>query len=104
MAEMTPGIRVQVCFARPEVQVLRDIVVPAGASVGDAIHESGLPAEMPEIDLTTCKVGVYGKLKPLDAPVREHDRIEIYRPLLADPKETRRKRAAEKEAGKPAAT
>jgi putative ubiquitin-RnfH superfamily antitoxin RatB of RatAB toxin-antitoxin module len=97
MGEMVPAIGVQVCFAGPEAQVLRDLEVPAGASVEDAIRKSGLLRDIPEIDLRNCKVGVYGKLKTLDAPVREHDRIEIYRPLLADPKETRRKRAEKRD-------
>jgi putative ubiquitin-RnfH superfamily antitoxin RatB of RatAB toxin-antitoxin module len=97
MGDATPGVRVQVCFARPQLQVLRDLVVPVDASLEDAIRQSGLLSEVPEIDLANCRVGVYGKLKSLDAPVREHDRIEIYRPLLADPKESRRKRAEKKE-------
>jgi putative ubiquitin-RnfH superfamily antitoxin RatB of RatAB toxin-antitoxin module len=99
MDETAHGIRVQVCFARPEAQVLHDLVVHAGASIEEAIRKSGLLSDVPGLDLANCKVGVYGKLKTLDATVREHDRIEIYRPLLADPKETRRKRAEKKQGG-----
>ena len=54
---------------------------------------SGLLGEIPDIDLATHPVGLYGKKRPLDTVLREHDRIEIYRPLLADPKDSRRKRA-----------
>ena len=86
-------IHVQVCYARPGMQVLRDLTVVAGATLQDAIAESGILAEFPEIDFITGRVGIYGKLKPLDTLLREHDRIEIYRPLIADPKESRRKRA-----------
>jgi putative ubiquitin-RnfH superfamily antitoxin RatB of RatAB toxin-antitoxin module len=97
MDEQAADIRVQVCFAHPEVQVLRDLVVPAGSTVQEAIARSGVLRDVPQIDLTVCRVGIYGKLKSLDAPLRERDRIEIYRPLLADPKESRRKRAEKKD-------
>lgn len=93
MAEQAAEIRVQVCFARPDIQVLRDLTVPAESTVQDAIHRSGVLRDAPEIDLTTCRVGIYGKLKAIDTALRDRDRIEIYRPLIADPKESRRKRA-----------
>ncbi|WP_420871035.1 RnfH family protein [Herbaspirillum rubrisubalbicans] len=50
-----------------------------------------------DIDLSVCKVGIFGKVKTLETPVRERDRIEIYRPLIADPKQSRRRRAAHQE-------
>ncbi|HYD81421.1 MAG TPA: RnfH family protein [Paucimonas sp.] len=93
------SLHVQVCYARPEAQFLRDLIVPAGTTLGQAIVQSGLLQARPEIDLQACRVGIYGKLKELDTVLREHDRVEIYRPLIADPKEARRKRA-EKKAGK----
>lgn len=86
-------ISVQVCYAQPERQILLDVIVGADATIKAAIEQSGMLNEVPEIDLEHCKVGVYGKIKPLDAGLRERDRIEIYRPLIADPKESRRKRA-----------
>jgi uncharacterized protein len=86
-------IRVQVCYARPDTQLLRDLNMRAGATVQAAIEQSGLLQDAPEIDLALFRVGVYGKLKSLDSAVCEHDRIEIYRPLIADPKESRRRRA-----------
>ena len=91
-------IRVQVCYARPGESWLREVAVPAGATLQAAIERSGLLGDAPEIDLAACRIGVYGKLKPLDMVLREHDRIEIYRPLVADPKESRRKRAQKKDA------
>lgn len=89
-------ISVQVCYARPDQQILLEVKVDAGATIQAAIERSGMLREVPEIDLEHCKVGVYGKLKPLDAGLRERDRVEIYRPLVADPKESRRKRAEKK--------
>lgn len=90
-------LHVQVCYARPEKQVLRDLHLRDGATVQEAIEKSGVLAEAPEVDLATWRVGVYGKLKALDAVLREHDRVEIYRPLIADPKDSRRKRALKKD-------
>jgi hypothetical protein len=66
-----------------------------GATVKDAIRASGVLDEFPEIDLASNKVGIFSKLVKLDEAVRDKDRVEIYRPLIADPKEVRRKRAEE---------
>ena len=90
-------IAVQVCFARPDLQVVRDVTVEEGATIRAAIERSGLLGEAYGIDLAQCRVGVFGKLKDLDAVLRERDRVEIYRPLIADPKESRRKRAEKKD-------
>lgn len=86
-------IRVQVCYARPDAQFLREVMIPAGAILKVAIEKSGVLQDAPEIDLSVLRVGVFGKLKTLDTILREHDRIEIYRPLVADPKDSRRRRA-----------
>jgi uncharacterized protein len=86
-------IRVLVCYARAETQFLRELVLPAGAVLETAVRESGVLADAADIDLNTCRVGIYGKLKALDTPLRDGDRVELYRPLVADPKEARRKRA-----------
>ena len=90
-------IRVQVCYALPERQIVRELTLQEGATVEEAIRASGVLQEAPEIDLGNNRFGVFGKLKALDAVLREHDRVEIYRPLVADPKESRRQRAAKKE-------
>jgi hypothetical protein len=63
--------------------------------VQQAIEASGLQQKYPEIDFSKNKVGIFGKLTKLDAPLRDRDRVEIYRPLIADPKEVRKKRADE---------
>jgi hypothetical protein len=88
-------IRVEVVYALPDQQALLEVHVEPGATLRDAIEASGILKRFPQIDLDRDKVGVFGKLKPLDAPLRAGDRVEVYRPLLADPKEVRRLRAAE---------
>jgi putative ubiquitin-RnfH superfamily antitoxin RatB of RatAB toxin-antitoxin module len=73
--------------------------VAPGTTIGQAVEASGVLACFPEINLVTQPVGIYGKKKTLETVLRERDRIEIYRPLVADPKDSRRRRAAKKEAG-----
>ncbi|MFP5393889.1 MAG: RnfH family protein [Gammaproteobacteria bacterium] len=89
-------IGVQVCYATAQWEVLRALDVPQGTTIEQALCQSGVLDELPEVDLATHPVGLYGKKKPLDTVLRERDRIEIYRPLVADPKESRRKRAVKK--------
>ncbi len=89
-------IRIQVCYATPSIQALKELSVPAGTLLHDGIKRSGLLEEIREIDLSCWRVGIYGKLKALDTVLRDRDRIEIYRPLIADPMESRRKRADKK--------
>ncbi len=86
---------VEITYALPQKQELVHLMLPAGSTVQQAIEASGLAQKHPEIDLAKNKVGVYGKLAKLDTPLRDRDRVEIYRPLIADPKEVRRKRAEE---------
>jgi hypothetical protein len=87
-------ITVEVAYALPEQQVLESVEVAAGATVREAIEQSGVLVAHPEIDLASNKVGIFGKLSKLDQPLRDRDRVEIYRPLKADPKEVRKLRAA----------
>jgi len=101
---MSEDILVEVAYALPQKQEVLSLKIRSGALVSDAIARSGILRDFPEIDLATAKVGVYGKQVKLDAVLRDKDRVEIYRPLIADPKEIRRKRAAEgKEVKKEAA-
>lgn len=88
-------IHVEVAYARPEHQVIIPLEVPLGSSVEDAIRASGILDTYSEIDLAQNKVGLFGKLTKLDTTLRAKDRVEIYRPLIADPKEARKRRAAE---------
>ena len=94
-------IRVEVAYARPDRQAILSVEVPAGATLEQAIALSRIQEQFPEIELAGADVGVFGKLSRLSATVRPGDRIEIYRPLIADPKEVRKQRAArDKHAGK----
>ena len=86
---------VEVAYALPDTQEIFSVEVEQGATVRDAIVRSGILDHFPEIDLEQNKVGVFGKLTKLDQPVRAKDRVEIYRPLIADPKAVRKQRAAE---------
>ena len=91
-----PAFEVIVAWAVPQQALLRPVHVAPGTTIEQAILASGVLQDVPEIDLAACPVGIYGKKKPLDTLVRPLDRIEIYRPLVADPKESRRRRAAHK--------
>ena len=93
---MADPIHVQVCYATPLREYFRDLVVEQGTTIEQAIGLSGILLDIPGIDLAVQPVGLYGKKRPLDTGLRERDRIEIYRPLVADPKESRRKRAEKK--------
>lgn len=95
---MADLLHVSLCYATPTLEVLRELDVAPGTTIKDAIAASGMLAELPEIDLAVHPVGIFGKKKPLDTVLRERDRIEIYRPLVADPKESRRRRAVKKAA------
>lgn len=90
-------IPVEVAYALPHQQAVLKLDVPQGTQLGQAVERSGILRRFPEIDLAQCRVGIYGKLSSLDAVLRPGDRIEIYRPLQADPKEVRRQRAAQKD-------
>ena len=94
-------IHVEVVYALPQEQRVLTLVVNKAMTVEEIIETSGILQMYPEIDLSKNKVGVFSRNVKLDATVRDRDRIEIYRPLLADPKEIRRKRAEQaKAAGK----
>jgi putative ubiquitin-RnfH superfamily antitoxin RatB of RatAB toxin-antitoxin module len=93
---MAKLLHVQLCYATALAETWRDLMVEEGATIEQAVAQSGLLDELPDIDLASHPVGLFGKKRPLDTVLREHDRIEIYRPLVADPKESRRKRADKK--------
>jgi len=94
-------ILVEVAYAKPDVQVIIPLQVKPGTQLIEAIRLSGILEQFPEIDLDDTKVGIFSKISSPDTVLREKDRVEIYRPLIADPKESRRKRADKKaETGK----
>ncbi len=88
-------ISIDVCYAMATKQEVVTVSLPAGSTLGDALEASGLLAKYPEIDVKKNKFGIWNKLAKVDAILRPRDRIEIYRPLIADPKEVRKQRAAE---------
>ncbi|MDH4133913.1 MAG: RnfH family protein [Gammaproteobacteria bacterium] len=86
-------IRVDVVYATPACQIEKTVILPRGSSVETAIRASGLLKEFPEISLTVNRVGIFGEVVALDSSLDDGARVEIYRPLIADPKEARRLRA-----------
>ena len=93
---MPNEILVEIAYALPEEQVIISIKVPTIFNVQQAIEKSGIQKKFPSIDLSKNKVGIFGKKTTLNHLLKDRDRIEIYRPLILDPKEMRRKRAAQK--------
>ncbi|NTS75583.1 RnfH family protein [Catenovulum sp. SM1970] len=86
-------IQIEVVFALPQKQSLLVVEVDEGETIENCIKASGILALYPEIDLAKNKVGVWSRNRKLTESINEGDRIEIYRPLIADPKEIRRRRA-----------
>lgn len=88
-------ISVEVAYALPEQQWLLELQVPVGTTVRQAVESSGLLTACPHLDLDKSRLGIFGKVTKPDQVLRARDRVEIYRPLIADPKEVRRLRAQE---------
>lgn len=82
-------MKIGIAYALTKRQVWLTVDVPEGATVGEALERSGVLTQFPEIDLSTQKVGIFGKIAALDAKLEDGDRIEIYRPITADPKTVR---------------
>jgi uncharacterized protein len=90
------SLSVQVVYALPGREDAVSLKVPAGATALDALRASGLLERHPEIDLARHNIGIYGKVVSRQAPLRDGDRVEVYRPLLVEAKEARRRRALRK--------
>ena len=90
---MTAFFQVEVVYALPHIQILEKLEVSAGCTVEQAINYSGILDRFPEIDLTKNKLGIFGKFSQPETRLSPCDRVEIYRPLIIDPKEARRLRA-----------
>ena len=86
-------IRVEVAYALRDRQVLLTADLEEGSTVEQAIRRSGILEAFPEIDVARARLGIFGREVSLDAQMRDGDRVEIYRPLIADPKDARRQRA-----------
>lgn len=87
-------IQVEVAYAREHAQALLRVKGAQGLCVSDAIERSGILERFSEIDLSVNKVGIFGKTVRLDQALQDGDRVEIYAPLIADPKQARKDRAA----------
>jgi len=87
--------KVEVAYARPDQQVILELMVEPGTTLEQAIEQSGILQRFHEIDLNQNKVGIFARLSKKNTELKPGDRVEIYRPLIADPKEVRRKREAE---------
>lgn len=93
--EKPVSLPIEVIYALAHEQVLFKVQVPAGSTLKQGILASGILQRYPALNIETLEVGIFGKLAKLDEPLRAKDRIEIYRPLIADPKAVRKQRAAE---------
>lgn len=93
---MTALFQIEVVYALSHFQILKKLNVPAGCTVEQGIIFSGIIDQFPEIDLAKNKLGIFSRLTQPDIPLKPHDRIEIYRPLVNDPKDVRRIRAKTK--------
>lgn len=89
-------LSVELCFITPQRQFLRTLTVPQGTTIRQAILLSGLIMEFPDIDFNSLKTGIYSKIKTPDTVLKEHDRVEVYRPLEVDPMVARRRRVLKK--------
>lgn len=94
-------ITVEVAYALPDEQVILSLEVPDNTTVEQAVKRSGILERYPQINIEKDKVGIFGKICKMDATLSHKDRIEIYRPLIADPKESRRKKPRWKRKTKP---
>jgi putative ubiquitin-RnfH superfamily antitoxin RatB of RatAB toxin-antitoxin module len=86
-------INIEVAYALPTKQTIVDIAIKEGTTVEDAIKASNILEQFPDIDLSSTKVGIWSRVVKLRDTLNDGDRIEIYRPLIADPKEIRKRRA-----------
>ena len=97
---VTDSINVEVAYAEPDKQLILPVNIDLGTTIGGAIVQSGIMMDYPDLELEDAKVGIFGKAAVMTTVLSDGDRVEIYRPLIADPKEVRRKRAAEGKAMK----
>ena len=99
---MDKPLVVEVAYALPHKQKILSVTVPEGTTAWEAVPQSGIERHFPELDLTSVSLGIFGKAlpKPAERILLSGERVEIYRPLIADPKEVRKQRAAKAKAAK----
>ena len=90
-------LNIEIVYGLPDKQVLKTMQVVEGTTIRQAALQSGLENEFPDLDLYSAKLGIFGKIAKDDTVLRDKDRIEVYRPLLIDPKEARRQRVQNQE-------
>lgn len=91
---MDEKIMVEVAYAQPDEQLIVEVMVEPETTVEQAVEASGILNRFPDIEFDSVKLGIFGKNVRRDRVLQDRDRVEIYRPLIADPKEVRRQRAA----------
>ncbi|PIE45629.1 MAG: RnfH family protein [Gammaproteobacteria bacterium] len=101
MSQERQTITVEVAYATPERQKIITCRVVPNTSLIDAVRQSGIVDLFPELDVDSSDFGIWSKIKPAKTIVQNGDRIEIYRPLLIDPKESRRRRAQKRQTKQP---
>jgi uncharacterized protein len=89
-------ISVEIVYAQPQRSIAKSLSMPPGARIADALTLAAADEDFRGLDLANAAVGVFGKLANREQPLKEGDRIEIYRPLLEEPKLARRERANRK--------
>jgi putative ubiquitin-RnfH superfamily antitoxin RatB of RatAB toxin-antitoxin module len=85
-------MQIGVAYAEPDQQVWLKLEVPQGSTLLDALNRSGILSRFPQVDLKRQKVGIFGKFAKLDTPLRNGDRVEIYRPITVDPTKVKRRK------------
>jgi uncharacterized protein len=93
MDEAPAPLSVEVCYALPHRQWVWRVRLAGGSTVADAIARSGLSATLPDVRVDDAHLGIFSRAVTLSTPLRDGDRVEIYRPLQTDPKDARRRRA-----------
>jgi putative ubiquitin-RnfH superfamily antitoxin RatB of RatAB toxin-antitoxin module len=101
MIENDPGIEVTVVLALPDRATEIAMRLPVGTTLGDALEASSLAERHPDVDIARARVGIFGKLSDRKAVLADGDRVEVYRALIADPKEHRLRRAAARTKAQP---
>ena len=86
-------IKVEVVLATPQLQQLIPVVLVSGSTLAEAIRQSGILGKFDKFDFDPSRVGIFGRKADINQVLRDGDRVEIYRPLIADPKKIRRERA-----------
>jgi putative ubiquitin-RnfH superfamily antitoxin RatB of RatAB toxin-antitoxin module len=89
-------IRIEIVYAQSQRSIAKSLSLPPGALIADALKLAAMDAEFQGLDMANATVGIYGQVAGRDRPLKNGDRIEIYRPLLEEPKLARRKRASSK--------